>query len=116
MEAGDGGGLEHRWPSAAYKLYQERMVVALRAGSKQTRKTNMAEMGSAKRVLIYRLGSLGDTLVALPALHLVARAFPDAVRRMLTNFPVNVKAPAAAAILGDSRLVLLVLSLCCGDA
>ena len=26
---------------------------------------------SARRVLIYRLGSLGDTLVALPALHLV---------------------------------------------
>jgi heptosyltransferase III len=65
----------------------------------------MTEMGSAKRVLIYRLGSLGDTLVALPALHLVARAFPDAERRMLTNFPVNVKAPPAAAIVGDSGLV-----------
>jgi len=58
-----------------------------------------------RRVLIYRLGSLGDTLIALPALHLVASAFPDAERRMLTNFPVNVKAPAAAAILGDSGLV-----------
>jgi ADP-heptose:LPS heptosyltransferase len=65
----------------------------------------MAETGSTKRVLIYRLGSLGDTLVALPALHLVARAFPAAERRMLTNFPVNVKAPAAAAILGDSGLL-----------
>jgi heptosyltransferase III len=60
---------------------------------------------STKRVLIYRLGSLGDTLIALPALHLVASAFPDAERRMLTNFPVNVKAPPAAAILGDSGLV-----------
>jgi heptosyltransferase-3 len=60
---------------------------------------------STKRVLIYRLGSLGDTLVALPALHLVANAFPDAERRMLTNFPVNVKAPPAAAIVGDSGLV-----------
>ncbi len=48
----------------------------------------------AKRVLIYRLGSLGDMLIALPALHLVARAFPGAERRMLTNIPVNVKAPA----------------------
>jgi heptosyltransferase-3 len=65
----------------------------------------MTEMSSAKRVLIYRLGSLGDTLVALPALHLVARAFPNAERRMLTNFPVNVKAPPAAAILGESGLV-----------
>ena len=63
------------------------------------------EWVAAKRVLIYRLGSLGDMLVALPALHLVARAFPNAERRMLTNFPVNVKAPAAAAILGDSGLV-----------
>src|SRR5277367_1645794 len=60
---------------------------------------------STKRVLIYRLGSLGDTLIALPALHLVARAFPQAERRMLTNFPVNVKAPAAAAILENSDLV-----------
>jgi heptosyltransferase-3 len=60
---------------------------------------------STKRVLIYRLGSLGDTLVALPALHLTARAFPDAERRMLTNFPVNVKAPPAAAILENSGLV-----------
>ena len=58
-----------------------------------------------RRVLIYRLGSLGDTVVALPALHLVARAFPNAERRMLTNFPVSRKAPAAATILADNGLV-----------
>src|SRR5260370_10412181 len=57
-----------------------------------------------KRVLIYRLGSLGDTLVALPALHLVERAFPKAERRVLTNVPVNVKAPPAAAVLEGSGL------------
>ena len=62
-------------------------------------------MPNVERVLIYRLGSLGDTVVALPALHLVARAFPQAERRMLTNFPVSVKAPAAAAILGGNGLV-----------
>jgi heptosyltransferase III len=62
-------------------------------------------MTDVKRVLIYRLGSLGDTLVALPALHLVARAFPNAERRMLTNFPVNVKAPAAASVLENTGLV-----------
>jgi heptosyltransferase-3 len=60
---------------------------------------------STKRILIYRLGSLGDTLVALPALHLVARAFPDAERRLLTNFPVNAKAPPAAAILENTNLI-----------
>jgi heptosyltransferase-3 len=60
---------------------------------------------NTKRVLIYRLGSLGDTVVALPALHLIARSFPEAERRMLTNFPVSVKAPAAAAVLGGNGLV-----------
>jgi heptosyltransferase-3 len=62
-------------------------------------------MAPTKRVLIYRLGSLGDTVVALPAFHLVARAFPEAERRLLTNFPVAVKAPPAAAILDDTGLV-----------
>jgi heptosyltransferase-3 len=63
------------------------------------------EKSKTRRVLIYRLGSLGDMLVALPSLHLVARAFPHAERRMLTNVPVNAKAPAAAAILDGSGLV-----------
>ena len=67
--------------------------------------TNSSRQTPAKRVLIYRLGSLGDMLVSLPALHLVARAFPEADRHMLTNFPVNVKAPPAAAILESTGLV-----------
>lgn len=58
-----------------------------------------------RRVLVYRLGSLGDTLVALPSLHLIAKAFPNAERRMLTNVPVASKAAAAAAVLGDSGLI-----------
>jgi heptosyltransferase-3 len=58
-----------------------------------------------RRVLVYRMGSLGDTVVALPALHLIARAFPNAERKMLTNFPVSVKAPAAAAVLGENGLI-----------
>lgn len=62
-------------------------------------------MAGRQRVLIYRLGSLGDTVVALPALHVVARAFPDAERRLLTNFPVAEKAPPAAAILENTGLV-----------
>lgn len=58
-----------------------------------------------QRVLIYRLGSLGDTVVALPALHVVERAFPGAERLLLTNDPVHAKAPAAWAILRGSGLV-----------
>jgi heptosyltransferase-3 len=68
-------------------------------------RTRATALGGVRRVLIYRLGSLGDTLVALPALHLVERAFPGAERRLLTNFPVSAKAPAAAAVLGDSGLI-----------
>ncbi len=60
---------------------------------------------SVRKVLIYRLGSLGDTVVALPGFHLVARVFPRAERRLLTNFPVHAKAPPAAAVLGESGLV-----------
>jgi heptosyltransferase-3 len=60
---------------------------------------------TAKRVLLYRLGSLGDTVIALPCFHLIARIFPDAERRLLANIPVNSKAPAAALILGESGLV-----------
>jgi ADP-heptose:LPS heptosyltransferase len=58
-----------------------------------------------QRVLIYRLGSLGDTVVALPCFHHIARAFPNAERRLLTNTPVRAKAAAAATILGDSGLI-----------
>ena len=58
-----------------------------------------------QRIVVYRLGSLGDTVVALPCLHRVAQAFPDAERIVLTNFPVSSKAAPLEAILGGSGLV-----------
>lgn len=64
-----------------------------------------ASHAQPQTILIYRLGSLGDTVVALPCFHLIARAFPHARRVLLTNFPVNAKAPAAASILDNSGLV-----------
>ncbi len=60
---------------------------------------------SVERVLIYRLGSLGDTVVALPCFHQIARAFPNAERRLLTNVPVHSKAPAAYTVLEGSGLI-----------
>ncbi len=59
---------------------------------------------NVRRVLIYRLGSLGDMAIAVPALRLVRKAYPGAERRMLTNVPVHAKAPAAAAVLDGSGL------------
>lgn len=53
-----------------------------------------------ERVLIYRLGSLGDTVVALPALHVVRRAFPNAALSLLTNKPVSAKAAPVEAVVG----------------
>ena len=58
-----------------------------------------------KKVLVYRLGSLGDTIVALPCFHLIARVFPSARRYLLTNFLSDTRASHASAILGGSGLV-----------
>lgn len=58
-----------------------------------------------KRVLIYRLGSMGDTVIALPCLHMIAQAFPLSKRTLLTNFAVTSKAASAAAIIGESGLI-----------
>ncbi len=53
----------------------------------------------ASRIVIYRLGSLGDTIAALPCFHLIERAYPDAERIVLTNVPVSSKAAPLEAVL-----------------
>ena len=53
-----------------------------------------------KTIVIYRLGSLGDTIVALPCFTAVTRMFPDAHKVLLTNKPVSTKAAPIEAILG----------------
>ncbi|MEQ8968466.1 MAG: glycosyltransferase family 9 protein [Azospirillaceae bacterium] len=59
----------------------------------------------SRRILIYRLGSIGDTVVALPALRLIARAFPDAERRLLTTFPGSGRESPVAGMLAGTGLV-----------
>ena len=56
-----------------------------------------------KRVVVYRFGSLGDTLVVLPAFHLVRRIFPQAHITLLTNIPVHAKAAPMEAVLGGGN-------------
>lgn len=58
-----------------------------------------------KRLVIYRLGSLGDTIVALPCLNKVRDAFPDHERIALTNFPVSSKAAPLESILGAGDFI-----------
>ncbi len=60
---------------------------------------------NVERIVIYRLGSLGDTVVALPCFHKIAAAFPNAERLVLTNIPVSAKAAPLPSILQNSGLV-----------
>jgi heptosyltransferase III len=59
----------------------------------------------AQRIVIYRLGSLGDTVVALPCFHKVSQVWPDAQRIVLTNVPVSANAAPLEAILRDGGLI-----------
>ncbi len=79
-------------------------VASLRTATREATLESVTDRG-VNKVLIYRLGSLGDMLIALPALHLIARAYPEAERYLLTNSPVHAKAPPAAAVLDGTGLV-----------
>ncbi len=56
-------------------------------------------------VLIFRIGSLGDTIVALPCFHRVARSFPNARRIVITDRPASQKAAPVESVLGGSSLI-----------
>ena len=58
-----------------------------------------------QRIVIYRLGSLGDTVIALPCFHKVAQTWPNAERIVLTNFPVSSKAAPLEVVLRESGLI-----------
>lgn len=57
------------------------------------------------RILIYRLGSLGDTVAALPCFRRVRQAYPDAKIIVLTNAPVSGKAAALETVLANTGLI-----------
>lgn len=64
-----------------------------------------ASSAQIQRLLIFRPGSLGDTVVALPSLHLIARTFPNAERRIITNRPVTPVSVPVRDLLDGSGLV-----------
>src|SRR3990167_8906723 len=65
----------------------------------------MTDYQNIKSLLISRLGSVGDTIVALPTFRLIKSAFPNAKLSVLTNVPVNNKACALELILQNTGLV-----------
>ena len=58
-----------------------------------------------KTILIFRIGSIGDTVVALPCFHQISRAFPGHRRVLITDVPVGQKAAAAESILRRGTLI-----------
>ena len=57
------------------------------------------------KVLIHRLGSLGDTAIMAPVFHHLNTIWPNAEKRVLTNFPVASVAAPLQAVLGDEAFV-----------
>ncbi len=62
-------------------------------------------MTSPQKILIYRLGSLGDTVIALPCFHLVRKKFPSAEITILTNHTVEAKAAPLTSVLRNTGLM-----------
>lgn len=62
-------------------------------------------MGVKQRVLIFQIGSLGDTVIAMPCYREIARRHPNAERYLLTNFPSGEKMVPAEALLAPCGLV-----------
>jgi heptosyltransferase-3 len=56
-------------------------------------------------LVIFRIGSLGDTVVALPCFHAVARAFPGYRKILLTNSVDSVRASTVEAVLAGTGLI-----------
>jgi ADP-heptose:LPS heptosyltransferase len=61
------------------------------------------EVSTPKRILVYRIGSLGDTIIALPVFHKVLEAFPGADITLLTNRPILSKAAPLESVLGTGH-------------
>jgi len=56
-------------------------------------------------IFIFRLGSLGDTIITLPFFHRIAELYPNDRRIVLTNIPVAANAAPLRGVLDGSGLV-----------
>jgi heptosyltransferase III len=56
-------------------------------------------------VLIFRIGSIGDTVVALPCFHAIARAYPRHRRMLLTNAVASARESSVESVLKGSGLI-----------
>jgi heptosyltransferase-3 len=56
-------------------------------------------------LLILRIGSVGDTVVALPCFHAIARAFPQHRKILVTNAVASARASTVESILNGTGLI-----------
>jgi len=56
-------------------------------------------------VIIFRIGSIGDTVVALPCFHQIARCFRNSRRILVTDIPGTQKAAPAESVLENTGLI-----------
>ena len=61
--------------------------------------------GQIHRIVVHRLGSLGDFVVSLPCFHLIRNTFPSAEILLLTNSPVDKRAAPALSVFGDAGFI-----------
>jgi ADP-heptose:LPS heptosyltransferase len=94
-------------PSADPALADAFDVLALLAHEHMPppRHARHAADGAGMRVLVYRLGSIGDMVVSLPSLHAIRRRYPTAEIALLTNQPSEQKAAAAGSILQGTGVI-----------
>jgi len=71
--------------------------------------------GCSENILIYRIGSLGDILVSVPALHVVRRSFPQAHITLLSNAVTGQKRVRPCDVLAGAGLVDEFLSYSAGQ-
>lgn len=55
----------------------------------------------SQNIAVFRIGSMGDTVIALPCFNAIRRAFVEAHITLLTNFPVSSKAAPMLMVLGE---------------
>ena len=56
-------------------------------------------------ILIFQIGSLGDTIISMPCYREIARRHPEAERYLLTNFPNGSKSVSAGAVLTPTGVI-----------
>jgi ADP-heptose:LPS heptosyltransferase len=62
-------------------------------------------MQSRQRILIFQIGSLGDTVISMPCYREILRRHPDAEKYILTNSPTGGKMVQAEALLAPCGLI-----------